>query len=140
MSAIACDTAGNPTGNGRGRVSLSAGRAVSASSTIPAVIRLRQSLDGALGHPLLGPLLLLLLALVLAFVCLHTIEHGAEGLLLSCVLLAATGLGLAVFAGRTRRAHVEGPPLRGRAPPTESRRLLLPRRVPRAVAALPLRL
>ena len=104
------------------------------------MIRLRQSLDGALGHPLLGPLLLLFLALVLAFVCLHTIEHGAEGLLFSCVLLVAAGLRLVVVLGGTRRAKVEALPLRGRAPPTQIRRLLLSSRVPRAVAALPLRL
>jgi putative effector of murein hydrolase LrgA (UPF0299 family) len=71
------------------------------SSTIGGVIRLRESLDDALRHPLLGPLLLLFLALTLAFVSLHAIEHGVEGLLFSCVLLVATGLPLVVVLGRT---------------------------------------
>ena len=111
-----------------------------ASSTILAVIRLRQSLEKGLRHPLFGPLLLLFFALILAFVFLHTIEHGVEGLLFSCVLLVATSLRLVVVLGRTWRAAAEQLPLFGRAPPRRFLRLLPPNRVPPVPLALPLRL
>lgn len=85
-------------------------------------------------------MLLLFLALVLAFVCLHTVEHGVEGLLFSCVLVVATASRLAVVVGRTWRAKIEPLPLRGRAPPRLVRQLLPVSRVRPAACALPLRL
>jgi hypothetical protein len=110
------------------------------SSTIVAVIRLRQSLEAGLRHPLLGPLLLLFLGLILAFVVLHTIEHGAEGLLLACVVVAAISLRLVVVLGRTWRAATDQLPLFGRAPPKGAVRRLPPSRIPPVLVALPLRL
>jgi hypothetical protein len=87
------------------------------SSTIGGVVRLRQSLDVALRHPIFGPLLLLFVVLMLAFVFVHTIEHGVEGLLFSCVMLVAAALRLVVVVGRICRTR--SLPIRhtGRAPP-----------------------
>ena len=104
------------------------------------MIRLRQSLDAGIRHPLLGPLLLLLLALILAFVVIHTVEHGVEGLLFSCAIVAAAGLRLLVVRGRTWRATMDRLPLLGRAPPSRFLRLTPPSRVPTVLLALPLRL
>lgn len=101
------------------------------------MIRLRQSLDAGLRHPLLGPLLLLGLALILAFVALHAVEHGAGGMLFSCALLAAATIKLVLAAGpagtRAREARTIGP--RGAARPAV--RLALP--PPAAAHSLPLR-
>jgi hypothetical protein len=104
------------------------------------VIRLRQSINAGLRHPLLGPVLLIFLAIVLALVILHTVEHGVEGLLFSCAILAAVVLRLVVVLGRTWRATTEQISVLGRAPPRPAFRLLPPSRVPSAVSALPLRL
>lgn len=104
------------------------------------MIRLRQSLDAGLGHPLLGPLLLLFLALILAFMFLHTVEDGLEGLLFTCILLIATSLRLGVVVGRTWRAATPERSLFGRAPPRRVLRLLPPNRRPPVLVALPLRL
>lgn len=82
------------------------------------MIRLRQSIEFGLRHPLLGPLLLLLLGLMLAFVVLHTIEHGVAELVSSCVLAAAVALRLVVVLGRTWRAAIVQLPVFGRAPPS----------------------
>ena len=68
-------------------------------------------------HPLLGPLLLLFLALMLAFVVFHIVEHGVEGLLFSCAILAAVALRLVVVLGRTWRTTLDPLPLVGRGPP-----------------------
>ena len=87
------------------------------SSTIPRVIRLRQSLETGLRHPLFGPFLLLFLALILAFVVFHSVEHGVEGLLFSCAILAAVTLRLVVILGRTQRTTLDPVPLPGRGPP-----------------------
>jgi hypothetical protein len=110
------------------------------SSTIVPVIRLRQSLQAGLRHPLLGPLLLLLLGLILAFVVLHTIEHGVEGLLFSCVIVVAMSLRLVVVLGRAWRATAEQLSPFGRGPPNRGVCLLLPSRLPPVLVALPLRL
>lgn len=110
------------------------------SSTIVAVIRLRQSLEAGLRHPLLGPLLLLFLGLILAFVVFHTIEHGGEGLLFSCVIVVAMSLRLVVVLGRIWRAATEQQSPFGRAPPRRALRLLPSGRVPPVLTALPLRL
>ena len=104
------------------------------------MIRLRQSIEAGLRHPLLGPLLLLFLGLILAFVVLHTIEHGVEGLLFSCAIIVAISLRLVVVLGRTWRAVTEQQSPFGRAPPTRTLRLLPLRQVPPALVALPLRL
>lgn len=81
------------------------------------VIRLRQTIETGLRHPLLGPLLLLLLGLILAFVVFHTIEHGVEGALFSCAILAAVVLRLVVVTGRIWRVRLGQLPLVGRGPP-----------------------
>ena len=104
------------------------------------MIRLRQSLEAGLRHPLLGPLLLLFLGLILAFVVLHTIEHGVEGLLFSCVIVVAMSLRLVVVLGRTWRAATEQQSPFGRAPPARTLRVFPLSRVPPARVALPLRL
>lgn len=105
------------------------------------MIRLRQSIEAGLRHPLWGPLLLVFLAVILAFVALHAIEDGAEGLLFTCAIIAAAGLRLLVVVlGRTWLATAHEPPLFGRAPPRRTLRLLPPSRVPPAHVALPLRL
>jgi hypothetical protein len=111
-----------------------------ASSTIPRVIRLRQSIEAGLRHPLLGPLLLLFLALLLAFVVLHMIEHGVEGLVFSCVILAAVVLRLVVMVGRTWRATTDHLQLFNRGPPRRFHRLASASRAPTVLLALPLRL
>jgi hypothetical protein len=104
------------------------------------VIRLRQSLEAGLRHPLLGPVLVLSLAFVLAFVILHAVEHGVEGLLFTCAVVAAVFLRLVVVVGRMSLARrgsgtttLRGPPPRatGREPALRS---------PPTLAALPLRL
>ena len=110
------------------------------SSTMPPVIRLRQSLDTGLRHPLLGPLLLLFLALILAFVVFHAVEHGVEGLLFSCAIVVAVGLRLVVVLGRTWRTTIERLPLLGRAPPRRALSLSPANRIPTVLFALPLRL
>ncbi len=104
------------------------------------MIRLRQSLEAGLRHPLLGPLLLLFLGLILAFVILHTVEHGVEGLLFSCVIVVAMSLRLVVVRGRTWRAATGQLPLRGRAPPRRALRFLPSSRLQTVLVALPLRL
>lgn len=68
------------------------------------MIRLRQSLDAGLRHPLLGPLLLLALALLLSFLVLHSAEHDLEQLLFTCAMLAAVALQV-VVAPRVYRAR-----------------------------------
>ncbi|MCP9486260.1 MAG: hypothetical protein MSC30_10390 [Gaiellaceae bacterium MAG52_C11] len=104
------------------------------------MIRLRQSLERGLRHPLLGPFLLLLLGLVLAFMVFHAIEHGVEGQLFMCVLLAAAVLRLVVIIGRAHRIRLEGRALSDRAPPrARARRLLRATRPPTFLFALPLR-
>ena len=105
------------------------------------VIRLRQSLEAGLRHPLLGPVLVLSLALVLAFMILHAVEHGVEGLLFTCAVVAAVFLRLVVVLGRMslagrglRTTTLRGPPpsrATGREPALRS---------PPALAAPPLRL
>ena len=104
------------------------------------MIRLRQSIEVGLRHPLLGPVLLLLLALLLVFVIFHTVEHGVEGLLFSCAILAAVALRLVVVLGRTWRAAADQLQVLGRAPPRRALRFLPPSRVPPAGLVLPLRL
>ena len=105
------------------------------------MIRLRQSVEAGLRHPLWGPLLLVFLAVILAFVALHTIEDGAEGLLFTCAIVAAAGLRLLVVVlGRTWLATAHELPFFGRAPPRRTLRLLPPSRLPPVVLALPLRL
>lgn len=52
------------------------------------VIRLRESIQAGLRHPILGPLVLLLLGLLLAFVILHAVEDGIAGELFACVFAA----------------------------------------------------
>jgi hypothetical protein len=81
------------------------------------VIRLRQGIETGLRHPLLGPVLLLFLGLILAFVVFHTIEHGVEGALFSCAILAAVALRLVVVLGRVWRERLGRLPLVGRGPP-----------------------
>lgn len=103
------------------------------------MIRLRQSVEAGLRHPLLGPLLLLLLGLILAFVVFHTIEHGVEGLLFSCVIVVAMSLRRVVGIGRIGRAATEQQSPFGRAPPRRALRLP-PSGVPPVLTALPLRL
>jgi Flp pilus assembly protein TadB len=103
------------------------------------VIRLRQRLQAGLEHPVAGPLLLLLLALMLAFVFLHTVEHGVEGLLFTCVMLVAVGIRLVVVLGRTRRPRLLSAAFAGRGPPHRPTRLLRPRRPAPAELVVPLR-
>ena len=113
-----------------------------ASLSLPssAVIRLRQSIESGLRHPLLGPLLVLFLGLLLAFVIFHTVEHGVEGLLFSCAILAAVSLRLVVVIGRSWRAATDQLPLSRRAPPRRAFRRLPPSLIPPVLFVLPLRL
>ena len=120
--------------------SLRGGPPAAASSTIRRVIRLRQSIEAGLRHPVLGPLLLLALALMLAFVVLHTLEHGVEGLLFWCMIIAAVVLRLVVVLGRTWRATTGRLPLISRGPPRRALCLLPASRLPTALSDLPLRL
>jgi hypothetical protein len=113
--------------------------AASTSSTIVAVIRLRQRLQAGLEHPVAGPLLLLLIALMLTFVFLHTIEHGVEGLLFTCVMLVAAVLRLVVVLGRVSRARLVPVAFGRRAPPMRAVRLSEPRRLAPAEFVVPLR-
>lgn len=102
------------------------------------MIRLRQSLDAGLRHPLLGPLLLLVLALLLSFLFLHVAEHELERLLLTCAVLAAVALRL-VLAPEGRLTPIRPIPAttrRGSPPPAVARAMPPP---PSAVFALPLR-
>ena len=110
-----------------------------ASSTIVAVIRLRQRLQAGLEHPVAGPLLLLLIALMLTFVFLHTIEHGVEGLLIACVMLVAVGVRLVVVLCRSRRARSLSIAFAGRGPPTQAVPTSRPSRLPPARLLVPLR-
>ena len=97
-------------------------------------------MERGLRHPLLRPLLLLLIGLVLAFMVFHAIEHGVEGQLITCVLLAGAALRLVVVIGRARRMRLEGRVLSDRAPPrVRERRLLRASRPPTFFFALPLR-
>ena len=75
------------------------------------MIRLRQSLEAGLRHPLLGPVLLIHLGLILAFVAFHAVEHGV-GLLLTCTILAAVALRLVVVQGRIWLVTLVALPLR----------------------------
>ncbi len=88
---------------------------------------------------MLGPLLLLFLALLLVFVVFHTVEHGVEGLLFSCAVLAAVTLRLVVVVGRIWRVRLEQPLLAGRSPPWRAAVLLRAIRPPVLLFALPLR-
>ena len=104
------------------------------------MIQLRQAIEAGLRHPLLGPLLLLMLGLILAFVILHTVEHGVEGLLFSCSIVAAVSLRLVVVLDRTWRATTHQPLLPGRSPPRRTLRILPAGPVPTGIVSLPLRL
>ncbi len=84
------------------------------------MIRLREALETGLRHPLLGPLLLLCLGLILAFVVFHTIEHGVEGMLFACAIVAAVALRLVVVRGRIWRVRPGRLSLVGRGPPQPS--------------------
>lgn len=101
------------------------------------MIRLRQSLEAGLRHPLLGPVLLICLGLVLAFVIFHTVEHGVEGLLFTCAILAAVVLRLLVVQGRIWRVTPTSAQRTGRAPPAAVQPP--PLRPPGLLLALPLR-
>lgn len=104
------------------------------------MIRLRQSLERGMRHPLVGPFLLLLLGLVLAFVVFHAIEDGVAGQLFTCALLAAAALRLVVLLTRTRGIRVEGRVSADRGPLRErERRLLQVTRPTASLLALPLR-
>ena len=105
----------------------------------PRVIQLRQSIERGLRHPLLGPVLLLLLGLVLAFMVFHAIEHGVEGQLFTCVLLAAAVFRLVALNGRVRFIRLEPRVLTDRAPPRSHPDRLLRTRAPAFLFALPLR-
>lgn len=112
----------------------------SESVTIPRVIRLRQSLETGFRHPLFGPLLLALVALVLAFVVFHTVEHGVEGLLVTCAIVTAVALRLAVVVGRIWTVRSEHARPGDRAPPVRLPLLRAPDEAPpSALLALPLR-
>ena len=104
------------------------------------MIRLRQSIEAGLRHPVLGPVLVILLALILAFVVVHTVEHGVEGLLFSCAIIAGVALRLAVVVGRRWRAKSDELPVVGRAPPRRAARLARPAGVTPVIVASPLRL
>jgi len=85
------------------------------------VIRLRHWADATLRHPLVGPLLLLALVLLLAFVVLHGFEHGVEGELVTCGMLAAAVLRLFAIACRRRDERLELARLPARSPPPAAR-------------------
>ena len=103
------------------------------------MIRLRQSFHAGLRHPVFGPVLVLVLAVILAFAVFHTIEHGVEGLLYTCAILAAVVLRL-VVVGTVRPARLATVPRAGRAPPRASdRRFIRASRPPTALRVLPLR-
>lgn len=102
------------------------------------MIRLRQSLEAGFRHPLLGPLLLLALAFVPAFVVMNVVEHGVEGLLVTCAVLAAVAVRLVVVLGRTWRARPARPSVAGRSPP-RYRPAPLPQLPPVTALAAPLR-
>lgn len=104
------------------------------------MIRLRQSIEAGLRHPLLGPLLLVGLALILAFVVIHTVEHGVEGLLFTCAIIVVAGIRLVVVLGRTWRASSTRSPVVGRAPPRRGLSCAPALAVPAVPFALPLRL
>ena len=110
------------------------------STTIPRVIRLRRAIEAGLRHPLLGPVLLLVLALGLAFVVLHTIEHGVEGLLFTCAIMAAVVLRLVIVVGRVSLVRREPRMPARRGPPRSSAWLLPAPRPPTGAFPLPLRL
>lgn len=103
------------------------------------MIRLRQSLEVGLRHPLLGPLVLLFLGLILAFVVFHAVVDGVEGMLFSCAIFTAVSLSVLIVCGRFHRATPRRLLLLGRDPP---RRCLARPRFRSAIVlpALPLRL
>lgn len=82
-------------------------------------------------------MLLLCLGLILAFVIFHTVEHGVEGLLFTCAIVAAVVLRLVVVQGRIWRVTPTSAQLAGRGPPQA---VTLPAiRPPTLLFALPLR-
>jgi len=91
-----------------------------------------------LRHPLVGPLLLLLIGIVLAFAIFHTIEHGVEGELFTCGILAAALLRLVLTVRELPRRH-ERARRDGRAPPPAPNRLGLPIVLRGPMFAVPLR-
>jgi hypothetical protein len=82
--------------------------------------------------------LLICLGLVLAFVVFHTVEHGVEGLLFTCAILAAVVFRLVVVQGRSWRVTLASAQPTDRGPPPA---VTLPAiRPPTLFSALPLRL
>ena len=84
------------------------------------MIRLRDTIERASRHPLLGPLVVLLLVLLLAAVFLHVAVEGAEAAaeLGSLCVALATALGSLVLVRRERTVLTEPPfDLVERAPP-----------------------
>lgn len=83
---------------------------------------------------------MVLLALILGFAIFHTVEHGVEGMLFTCAILAAVVLRLVVVVGRTFHLRIAIRPQAGRAPPRASdRRFIRASRPPTALRVLPLR-
>lgn len=88
---------------------------------------------------MLGPLLVLCVALVLAFLVFHTVEHGVEGLFLSCALALVVATRLAVVTGRISRISPELASRARRGPPRPIQGSQVPLGRCAAVVALPLR-
>ena len=103
------------------------------------MIRLRDTIERACAHPLLGPFVILLLVFALALVFVHVLAEGAEASELGqlCVALAAVLGTLVLITKRSlipRMLVVEVP---ARAPPGQP--TPPPATAPPWTAAIPLR-
>lgn len=78
------------------------------------MIRLRESIQRWLRHPIAGPLLLVLLAVALAFLVVHEVVEGSpESFAAACATLAAMGaIGLLLLRAKPTAPLVPGTALR----------------------------
>lgn len=103
------------------------------------MIRLREGIQNAVSHPLLGPLVLVLLALLLAFVALHAVEDGLAGALFACAFAAVAVLRIVARPVRTVAPAALVAATAGRAPPRRRFGHAIHHSPPAALLSTPLR-
>jgi hypothetical protein len=101
------------------------------------VLRLRHAIERASRRRWLGILVLLFIALLLVLLVFHTLEHGIEDTLLTCLAVVAFVTFVAAAAGLLSRTRQLAPMPRG--PPARLAAVVAPRYRP-PPGSLPLRL
>lgn len=103
------------------------------------VIRLRETVQAGLRHPVLGPLVLALLVVLLAFLVLHAAEDGIAGELFACAIAIAAAATILVPPLRAAAGAAAVALRAGRAPPPVWLRRAPSLAPPTALLGIPLR-